>query len=197
MKALIIGSNSDIAKAAIDRLKILSDIVIGVNRSDVDLASDVADQAIRNLLIEHKPDFILHSAGVFKFNAEADYDETFDVNLKSQWTVIDHYLKNPPDKPVRFAMIGSMTYQQGRKNFILYAASRAALFSVWQGASEAAPENLKLGLINPVRVNTKQVAHLVHPYPEICLEPDDVAEEIVKLTKMTDHTLVDMEYKRR
>jgi short-subunit dehydrogenase len=77
----------------------------------------------------------------------------------------------------------------------LYSASKAALFNIWQGASEFVSDNLKLALINPVHVHTKMVAHKPHPNPDICLEPIDVAREIVNLCDMTQSRYIDMDYK--
>ena len=94
-------------------------------------------------------------------------------------------------------MLGSSVYKQGRRNFILYAASKAALFNMWQGASEYVSENLKLGLINPVHVLTKMVAHKPHKNPEICLEPIDVAVEIKNLCSMAESRYIDIDYKRK
>ena len=193
--ALIIGANSDIACSAIDLLKDEYHIV-AVDRKVIDLADSTAELRINMALTMSNPDVVVNCAGVFKDNADADYDTTFDVNLKSNWSVIDHYIKNPPAKPVKVIMLGSSVYKQGRRNFILYAASKAALFNMWQGASEAVSENVKLGLINPVHVLTKMVAHKPHPNPEICLEPIDVAQEIKNLCSMTESRYIDIDYKK-
>ena len=195
-KAVIIGANSDIAKAAIDLLQDEYHI-IPVDRRIIDLTDESSDMRIQMAITMSEPDLVINCAGVFKDNADADYDTTFDVNLKSNWSVINHYIKNPPTKPVRFVMLGSSVYKQGRRNFILYAASKAALFNMWQGASEFVNENLKLGLINPVHVHTKMVAHKPHPNPEICLEPVDVALEIKNLSTMTESRYIDIDYKRK
>jgi len=195
-KVLVIGSNSDMAKAAISRLD-KDHVIVGLDRNDLDLNDNNADNQIKTLLSTENPDIIIHCAGIFEFNDIAQYDSTFNINLKSHWTVIKYYLDNHPEKLVKLISIGSSTYKQGRMKFILYAASRAALYSMWQGSSEAAPVNFKLGLINPVRVNTKHVAHLPHPNPEICLEADDVATVIEDMARnMTESLSVDMDYKK-
>jgi NAD(P)-dependent dehydrogenase (short-subunit alcohol dehydrogenase family) len=191
--ALIIGSNSDIAKSAIELLQ--TDYkIIPIDRTVVDLSLDTAYGEIQFIIKTSAPDVIINCAGIFGDNT-VDYDLTFDVNLKSNWAVVKHYIDNPPAKPVKFIMIGSSTYKQGRRNFILYAASKAALFSMFQGASEFVSENLKLGLINPVHVHTKMVAHRPHPNPDICLEPIDVAREIINLCGMAESRYIDMDYK--
>ena len=194
--ALIIGANSDIAKSAMQLLKNEYNIV-AVDRKIIDLTDPTSEMRIHMALAIAEPDVVINCAGVFKENADADYDMTFDVNLKSNWSIIKHYIDNPPNKLVKFIMIGSSTYKQGRRNFILYAASKAALFNMWQGASEFVNENLKLGLINPVHVHTKMVAHRSHPNPDICLEPIDVAQEIKNLCAMTESKYIDIDYKQK
>ena len=191
--AVIIGSNSDIAKSAIELLQ--ADYkIIPIDRTVVDLSRDAAYSELQFIIKTSNPDVVINCAGVFGDNT-ADYDLTFDVNLKSNWAVIKHYIDNPPAKPVKFIMLGSSVYKQGRRNFILYAASKAALFSMWQGASEFVNENLKLGIINPVHVHTKMVAHRPHANPDICLEPIDVAREIINLCGMSESRYIDMDYK--
>jgi NAD(P)-dependent dehydrogenase (short-subunit alcohol dehydrogenase family) len=192
--AVIFGANSDIAKSAIQLLEGQYHIV-AVGRDTIDLDDPTSDMRIGMVLTMAEPDVIVNCAGVFDGDNTLDYDTVFNVNLKSNWSVINYYIKNPPAKDVRFVMIGSSAYKQGRKNFILYSASKAALFNVWQGASEFVSDNLKLGLINPVHVHTKMVAHRPHPNPDICLEPIDVAREIMNLCTMTQSRYVDMDYK--
>lgn len=192
--AVIIGANSDIAKSVIPLLQAQYHIV-AVGRETIDLTDPTSDMRIGMVLTMGEPDVIVNCAGVFDGDNTLDYDTVFNVNLKSNWSVINYYIKNPPTKFVRFVMIGSSAYKQGRKNFILYSASKAALFNVWQGASEFVSDNLKLGLINPVHVHTKMVAHKPHSDPDICLEPIDVAREIVNLCDMTQSRYIDMDYK--
>lgn len=194
--ALIIGSRSDIAVSVQAKLQHNYQLV-NIDRTMVDLCDDISDNQIRHLLSQHSPDVIINCAGVFGDNT-VDYDTVMNVNLRSNWSVIKYYIDNPPDKTVKFVMIGSSTHSQGRKNYILYAASKGALYRMWQGASEFVSPNLLLGLINPVRVNTKMVSHLQHPTPELCLEAEDVANQIVKMcVDMTASESVDMDYKRK
>jgi NAD(P)-dependent dehydrogenase (short-subunit alcohol dehydrogenase family) len=192
-KLLVLGGNSDIAQAAMVRLS--DHAIISLTRHQLDLNSEHATEQIREVLAREQPDVVLHAGGIFEFNDVAQFDSTFNVNTKSHWAVIKYYLDNPPDKLVRFVSIGSSTYKQGRMRFILYAASRAAQYSMWQGSSEAASENFKIGLVNPVRVNTKHVAG--QPHKEGTLEADDVAAVIEDMARnMTESNSVDMDYKK-
>ena len=194
-KLLLIGSNSDIAKSAIELLAGSYDIV-KISRQEIDLADPRADAYLEGALKEHDPDVVLNCAGVFGDN-QMDFDQVFSVNVRSNWTLINHYLKTSPNKKVKIVMIGSSTYKQGRKNFILYAASKSALHNMWQGASEALEtQGVVLGLINPVRVQTKMVEKIKHPNPQSCLQPRDVAEVIADLCyNMETSRSIDIDYK--
>jgi NAD(P)-dependent dehydrogenase (short-subunit alcohol dehydrogenase family) len=126
--AVIIGANSDIAKSTIQLLQDRYHIV-AVGRETIDLDDSTSDMRIGMVLTMGEPDVVVNCAGVFDGDNTLDYDTVFNVNLKSNWSVINYYIKNPPTKSVRFVMLGSSAYKQGRKNFILYSASKAALFN--------------------------------------------------------------------
>lgn len=192
--AIIIGGNSDIAQ---ETRRLLGDDwrCHSLTRDRYDLSEWETEFKLSTLIANTEPDLIVHCAGIFGGN-HLNFDPMFTVNVASAWWPIRHYLDHPPTKPVRIILLGSSCYEHGRKNYILYAASKAALHSMWQGASEAVPENIKLGIIHPVRVNTKMVEHIAHHSPHLCLEPEDVAQEIIKLSTMTAHTHIDMGYKK-
>lgn len=195
-KAVIIGGNSDIAR---ETVRLLGDDwqVFSLTRDQYDLSQAETQWKMVWLLSNEEPDLVVHCAGIFGGN-ELKFNPLFAVNVESAWWPIRYYLDNPPDadKTVRYVMIGSSCYEHGRKNYILYAASKAALHSMWQGASEAVADTIKIGIIHPVRVNTKMVEHITHHSPHLCLEAEDVAREIVKMADMTDHTHLDMGYKK-
>lgn len=193
--ALIIGSNSDIAREAMKKLE--GDYrIIQFNRSHGDLSDPATASKIYSILESYQPSLVLHSAGVFGGN-ELEFEPTFRVNVESAWWPIKYYLDRPPAKLTRIILIGSSCYSHGRMKYILYAASKAALHSIWQGASEAINSNVKLGIIHPVRVNTKMVEKYTHANPDLCLGPEDVADEILKMSVMTQHTHIDMDYKEK
>ena len=191
--ALIIGARSDIAQ---ETIRLLGDDwqVTQFNRSHGDLIALETQWKIDACLYAGQPDVIIHCAGIFGGN-DLLFTPTFRVNVESAWWPIRYYLDHPPTKPVKIILIGSSCYEHGRKNYILYAASKAALHSIWQGASEAVADSIKIGIIHPVRVNTKMVEHIAHHSPHLCLEAEDVAREIVNMTTMTEHRHLDMGYK--
>lgn len=192
-RALIIGGNSDIAQETI-RLLGKEWNVATVTRNFGDLADLHTRAKLSGLLYTMQPDVIIHCAGVFGGN-DLEFTPTFRINTESAWWPIRYYLDHPPLKLVRIILIGSSCYEHGRRNYILYAASKAALHSIWQGSSEAVADTVKIGIIHPVRVNTKMVADHPHHSPHLCLTAEDVAREIINMTTMTEHQHLDMGYK--
>lgn len=193
-KALIIGANSDIAKEAI---RLLGDDwdCISLTREQYDLSLWETEFKIGNIILNKQPDLVIHCAGIFGGN-ELKFEPLFTVNVASAYWPINYYLKNPPTKEVKIVLIGSSCYAHGRRNYILYAASKAALHSMWQGSCEAVADTVKIGIIHPVRVNTKMVADHPHHSPHLCLTAEDVAKEIVNMATMTDHMHLDLDYKK-
>jgi len=80
-------------------------------------------------------DVIINCIGKFADNS-SDYNYIFDPNLKSNWEILQYYLKNKPKKIVRIIFIGSSAYSGPRQNYMLYAASKAALNSLYKSAKE-------------------------------------------------------------
>ena len=115
-----------------------------------------------------------------------------DINVGSNWAIIQHYIENPPPKPVKIIMVGSSAYKSGRKSYILYAASKAALYNIWQGASDYFQDStVTVDLINPVRTRTPMIDMSTAAF---CLEPEDVALEILSMASTNSKQLVDMKY---
>jgi short-subunit dehydrogenase len=89
-------------------------------------------------------------------------------------------------------MVGSSAYKSGRRLYILYAASKAALYNVWQGAKDYfAGTNISISLINPVRTRTPMIDMTTTAF---CYEPEDVAQEILRIASTSGNQLVDMKY---
>ena len=91
-----------------------------------------------------------------------DYKKIFDVNLMPNWEIIKFYKKTKLRKKVLFIFIGSSAYKSGRKNYILYASSKAALNNLYQGAKEYLNnKSVKLKLINFGKIYTPMIKKIV------------------------------------
>lgn len=181
IKVVLLGASGGMG-SEIKKLLELNSTVINVGREDIDLALGDSDQ-INRVLDLHRPDLIINCAGTFGDN-NTDYDSMFNVNVKTNWNILNYYKENPTEKQVKFIVIGSSSYTSGRKNYILYAASKAALHNMYEGASEFfAGTNLIIGLVHPRKTNTKMLGPLGDIDRSDCLSPEYVAKEIINFVE--------------
>jgi NAD(P)-dependent dehydrogenase (short-subunit alcohol dehydrogenase family) len=185
MNVLIFGKDGGVGS---ELVKIYSnDNVTSLGKNDINFLADDSKKKLSILLTKHKPDIIINATGVFG-NNDIEYKNIFDVNVKSNWFIIDHYRQFKSNKTIKIIMIGSTAYDHGRKDYILYAASKAALHNIYEGASELfLGSNIFIGLIHPSKINTKMIANLSDEQKSKCLSPEIVAKNIKifidKLTK--------------
>jgi NAD(P)-dependent dehydrogenase (short-subunit alcohol dehydrogenase family) len=165
--------------------------IVPVNSLGIDFTqADSYEKTSTILTVD--PDVIVNCVGYFDNTNQETHNKTFDINVGSNWAIIQHYINNPPQKPVKIIMVGSSAYRGGRKAYILYSASKAALYNVWQGASDYfADTNVSVGLINPVRTRTPMIDMSTLAF---CYEPEDVAHEILSMANTPGKQLVDMKY---
>lgn len=179
-KAVVIGATGGIGIATTEALLREGYCVIPVYRVNVDLTEEDSVDQIQKILADNQPEVVVNCAGVFNEN-DADYNSMFDINVRSNWAIINHYIKNQT-KPTRIILVGSTAYDHGRKNYMLYSASKAAVHNLWEGAKDFfADTEIVIHIVHPARTRTKMVA----PYNEFLdyLEPQEVAETIVELSK--------------
>jgi len=190
--AVIFGAAGGIGKATKDAFTAAGYTVVPVTSTDHDFSKPDADNYIGELLLSSKPDVIVNCVGHFDNGNKETHSKTFDINVGSNWSIIQHYIEHSPGKAIKIIMVGSSAYKSGRKAYILYAASKAALYNVWQGACDYfRNSNVTLGLINPVRTRTPMIDMTTSAF---CYEPEDVANEILSMASTKDNQLVDMKY---
>jgi NAD(P)-dependent dehydrogenase (short-subunit alcohol dehydrogenase family) len=178
-RAVVIGATGGIGIATAELLLKLGFIVTPVYRVQVDLTAEESVAQISKILTDTNPDIVINCAGVFGLNDIADYDTTFDVNVRSSWAVIKHYMDNPSNKTVDVVFVGSTAYDHGRKNYMLYSASKSAQHNLFEGAAEFFSDTqTKIHIVHPARTRTPMVA----PFNEKLdyLEPQEVALAIGK-----------------
>ena len=193
-KVLMFGASGGIG-SEVKALLELEHEVVSIDRDKVNL-TEGSSKLIRRELALELPDIVINCAGMFGDN-KVDYDDIFNVNVKTNWSILEYYKDVPPRKLVKFITIGSSSYDSGRKDYILYAATKAALFNMYQGASEYFERSkFIIGLVNPSKVRTKMIAHLLKPSSTNVLEPNDVANEIVDfLVKLEKNSYINVNYK--
>lgn len=160
--------------------------------SRLDFDKSDAESKIQELLGYAEANVVVNCAGRFSDNSEPAAS-TMNINFNSNWAIVQYYLKNP--QPVRIIMVGSSAYKSGKKDYMVYSASKAALYNLWQGAVDAfAYTDIRVDLINPVRTRTQMVA----PFKEELdyLEPEEIARWILQLDQWNDPSrCVDITFK--
>ena len=192
-RVVIFGASGGIGSATCEAFKNAGYLVTPIAGRQINFVYMASHSDVDDVLEQVAPDIIVNCVGHFDKTNKETHCNTFDVNVGSNWSIIRHYInKEGSDKPVKIIMVGSSAYKSGRKDYILYAASKAALYNVWQGACEYFKDsNITLGLINPVRTRTKMIDIKTSA---ICLEPEDVAQEILSMASTQTNQLVDMKY---
>jgi short-subunit dehydrogenase len=191
-RAVIFGASGGIGQATVDAFRSAGYIVTPIGGRYIDFVYIASHVQVEEIIAQTDPDVIVNCVGHFDKTNTETHSQTFDVNVGSNWSIIRYYISNVAKKPVKIIMVGSSAYKSGRKDYILYAASKAALYNVWQGACEYFKDsNVTLGLINPVRTRTPMIDMTTSA---ICLEPEDVATEILSMASTQTNQLVDMKY---
>lgn len=190
-KVVIFGARGGIGSACRQAFLDAGYTVVPANSNSVDFTQPDSYEKAR-VLLNWEPDVVVNCVGHFDNTNQETHNKTFDINVGSNWAIIQHYINNPPTKPVKIIMVGSSAYKSGRKAYILYSASKSALYNVWQGASEYFTNtNVTVSLINPVRTRTPMIDMST---PLFCYEPGDVAKEILSIASTEGNQLVDMKY---
>ena len=191
-KAIIFGAHGGIGQATAEQFLRAGYVVIPVSKNNCNFLDPTSNETVSKLLTEANPDVVINCVGHFDNGNSESHHATFNINVGSNWSIIKHYINNPGKKPVKIIMVGSSAYKSGRKAYILYAASKAALYNVWQGACDYFNNsNVTIGLINPVRTRTPMIDMTTSAF---CYEPEDVASEILSMASTQTNQLVDMKY---
>jgi len=192
MKVVIFGGKGGIGGATCAAFAAVGYTVYSISSKQIDFEWIQSQTQVDELLRKIMPDVVVNCVGHFDDTNKETHFKTMNVNVGSNWSIIKHYMENKSTKPVKIIMVGSSSYNSIRKNYILYAASKTALYNVWQGACEYfLGSNITLGLINPVRTRTPMIDMSTKA---ICLEPDQVAQAILNMTSTEGNELVDMKY---
>jgi len=192
-KIIVFGGNGGIGSAVVKNLVDLGHDAISVDCQQIDFSKSDSDQKIYQLLLDINPEIIINAAGVFGSNSQTHHN-TIDINFGSNWSIVRYLMKNNT-RSVRFIMLGSIAYRQGRSWAMVYTASKAALYSLWQGARDYFNNTpITIDLVNPQRVLTNMTADRYNPELQY-LEPDFVAKKIIELIEQNNKSsCIDIEF---
>ena len=159
-KILIFGSNSTLARniclagkkkflfKKIDKKKL--------NFNKINISNNIT-----KILSENDSDIILNCSGILGDNT-LKYDDVFNTNFGSNWEIAKYYINlKKIHKKITILFIGSTAYKTGKKNYLLYSSSKAALHNLYQGAKKILIEKkVKLLIYHPPRMRTKMIKKL-------------------------------------
>jgi short-subunit dehydrogenase len=188
--AIIFGATGGIGSAVCETLSSEYKIV-EISRKEIDFNSEISYNQIQKLLIELNPDLIVNCVGHFTNNNNNTHNKIMNINFGSNWSIIKFFVENTSNKPIKIIMIGSSAHREGRKNYMLYAASKAALYNLWLSSSEYFMDsNVSISIINPVKTKTKMMDKSTTKF----IMPEDVAKVILSIAKDIKSSCIDLEY---
>jgi NAD(P)-dependent dehydrogenase (short-subunit alcohol dehydrogenase family) len=180
--AVIFGAAGGIGQATRTALLDAGYRVIPVGRNLIDFELAEVGTHIQEFLGYAEADVVINCAGIFANNINGSYKKMFDVNLGCNWHIIKYYMDNPAVKPVKLVFVGSSAYKSGKKDYMLYSASKAALHNLWESAKEFfGDREITVNIIHPVRTRTPMVAPFRSDLDY--LDPTVVAQMIVQLAQ--------------
>jgi short-subunit dehydrogenase len=176
MKVLLFGSTGGIGHYV---MQILNQAGYEIIAPYIDFTQPDTEQQITNLLEENQPNIIINCTGVLG-DIGCSFDDVFHINVKSNWEIIKQCINTNLVQPRTLILIGSSSYNKGHRDYMLYAASKASVYSLYLSTVDHIDNNdtqLIIGLVNPPRTATNMISHL--PKTGYELLPYDVANYIV------------------
>lgn len=196
---VIFGAAGGIGHATVQRFADHGYHVIPLTREQLDFDSVNSHYDLAKFLNQVQPDVVVNSVGVFVNGYVNTHHTTMNVNFGSNWSILSYYMAlKGLSKNTRIIMVGSSSHSGGRPLYPLYSASKAALYNLWQSARDYfVGSEIVVDLINPVRTRTKMASAGKSFDPTLdYLEPDQVADEILKLAESDlPSKCVDMTFK--
>jgi 2-C-methyl-D-erythritol 4-phosphate cytidylyltransferase len=127
-------------------------------------------------------DYVVNCAGIIEDNS-VSFEKIFNVNVRASWEIANYFIKNTDATANSILFVGSSAYQSGRKNYILYAATKAALVNMAQGVSEALENrNINVNVFNPPRTDTETLRKLLpNADRSNWAHVTDIAKKIIQL----------------
>lgn len=186
-KILIFGSNSDLAKKIYANTNKNLFNFVKITKNKIDFEKKVSIK-INNLIKKVNPDIIINCAGYFS-NNNCNFNKLIKINLKSNWYILNFYLKNYKkiNKKTNIFFIGSSSFNEPRKNYILYTATKAALNSIYLSSNDFFKNsNIDVKIIHPPAMNTKMRKKVImnnRNNIKIGINPEIIANKIIKKFK--------------
>jgi len=183
-KIIIFGSNGGLGTELNNLLK--NNLITEINKKKINFFNLNSKKKIDNLLNKVSPDIIINCAGVLGSN-KTDYRKVFDVNFGPNWDILRYYLlnKKKDKKKIKIIFIGSSGFNKGKKDYMLYAASKSALTSLYVSAYKSLKKkNIDLKIFHPGTMDTKMIKDLKYKKKIKKNSTKDVAKKIIYSYKL-------------
>ncbi len=183
-KILILGSKSDLATNLSSKLSKTKNKIYKLDKKKINFLNSHAKEKLFSFLKKKNPAVIINCIGFFDDNT-GDFNKIFKVNIYPAWLLIKYYMEQQNTK-IKIVFIGSSSFGQPRKNYMLYSAAKTALNNLYSSAKEFFRNtNVKIYIFNPSAMNTKmrkkflKLLNLKNTSNKSA-KPGKVAQEIIK-----------------
>ena len=180
-KILVFGSDSTLAKkiCLAGRKKF---IFKKINKKKLNFDNFNTSKKIIKILSKDDSDIILNCSGVLG-NNELKYEHVFNTNFGSNWEIAKYYINQKKIKKKKIILfIGSTAYKAGKKDYLLYSSSKAALHNLYQGAKKLlSQKKIKLLIYHPPRMRTKMIKKFSLFDKKSAINPMIQAKKIINL----------------
>ena len=174
---ILFGANGGIGSCLKEQLE-HDNHIIPVCSDDIDFTDANSCQLVKDLINRSNPDIIINCTGVLG-NNNSDFNDIFNINLRSNWCILKSFFNVKISKKIKIIFIGSSSYKYGKKDYMLYSSSKAALYNLYEGAKDYFNDTkIIIGLINPSRVDTKMISHLPKNKNNFYFDPMELANTI-------------------
>ena len=181
-KVLLFGSTGGLGSIIKKKLH-KKYIIKGINKKKINFNKKNSSTKIFKLLKNNNPDIIINCSGILG-NNKMTYEKVFNTNVGSNWDIIRYYInnKNRINKKILIILIGSTAYKTGKKNYLLYSASKNALHNLYEGAKLAMKNSkIKILIYHPKRMKTKMIDGIKYIKKKTSVSPILVAAKICNL----------------
>lgn len=181
-KILLLGSSGSLGKKVKEIIKFNSGFIIkSPSSSYLNFNKKNSNKILHNLLSKHNFDVIINCIGVFGNNSK-NFNDIINPNLKSSWEIINYFLNKNPNKNIKIILIGSSAFSGPRKNYMLYAASKSALNSLYKSSNEYfIKKKISIFIKNPKSFKSRMTRKL--PKEKLKNDASIIAKQIYKIIK--------------
>jgi len=153
-KILILGAKGDLANSIIKNIDKTKSKIYKLKKKEINFNKINSKKKLFLFLEKINPDIVINTIGYFDTN-KGDFDIIIKSNLYPTWLLIEYFLKNIKFK-VKVICIGSSSYNQPRKKYILYAASKTALNNMVASAKDLfRGSKINFHVINPPAMKSR------------------------------------------